>query len=772
MKNTFLFILFLANLNSAYCQNYNKLFKSIKESSFQESDKLLIELSNEKEVDLKILSLAKSIIYSDINYEKFDCLIAYENYKKYHKTETTNIKTIEKIIKKFELDILSTKTKIENQIIGIGIKNNNIDFYNYIVSLCFECNYKIVALDNLERLEFEKCISQNKENVYENFMVVYPNSQYLFEITKKRDFLIFKKSKDDYEKIKTFLKSYPNSYYFEDALKIKKSLQNNFIFKYGIDTDYYREAKYSKDTLVESWEYENNKLKRNIRYKDGYTLSDIKYDNSGKIISEENYYNGTITDYTIDNEGTPYEKKYIREKNTFNQGKLIEKIHYYRDGNIDYSEKNEGNKITRIIYYKSGNIREYEEFLPDENNWTRNGDWIQYFENGEIFAKRRYIDSKRVGEWFSYYDFANRKSNKKFTYLTFQGNYSNGQVKFYNENGIITKIENYKNGELHGKITYEDIIMGQFENGIAVGEWQVNYNHGKPWTRVFSSKNGISLQQKYEELFDSNYFTYDLLLVGNCKVYYPDGTFMINGNFTNGIVKYFGKNGKIVKIENYRNNKLDGEVIKYNSDGSVLYKEQWHEGKRDGKNTIYSPNLEFTKAEFNCKNDKVESVDFYSNNINFNSFYSFWSFIEHSRFIFFNNSENESNNQTITFNFYNNNVLEKRFFYKKDFFTNENLDVFKNGKIIYFSFENPEIIIRSGELVDGNKSGTWKYSQEDLVINFEKDIIKEFYSNGNIKSTTPLKNGLKHGIVKYYSENGKVISIENYRNGLKDCNLE
>jgi hypothetical protein len=57
--------------------------------------------------------------------------------------------------------------------------------------------------------------------------------------------------------------------------------------------------------------------------------------------------------------------------------------------------------------------------------------------------------------------------------------------------------------------------------------------------------------------------------------------------------------------------------------------------------------------------------------------------------------------------------------------------------------------------------------------NLKKDpnngTIEEFYSNGSIKSESPIKNGLRNGLVKNYSEQGRLLStaeyVNDYRNG-------
>ena len=57
-----------------------------------------------------------------------------------------------------------------------------------------------------------------------------------------------------------------------------------------------------------------------------------------------------------------------------------------------------------------------------------------------------------------------------------------------------------------------------------------------------------------------------------------------------------------------------------------------------------------------------------------------------------------------------------------------------------------------------------------FIINNSCDsvtVVKEYYSTGELKTETRLKNGLKHGFFKEYYKNGKVKLVQHYRGGIK-----
>jgi antitoxin component YwqK of YwqJK toxin-antitoxin module len=95
-----------------------------------------------------------------------------------------------------------------------------------------------------------------------------------------------------------------------------------------------------------------------------------------------------------------------------------------------------------------------------------------YFPDGKtVFTKSDFVDGKQHGEYIEY--FQNGNVNYKYS---FKNGIEDGEWIWNNEAGQLLKKENYKDGQLNGEwITYYDNgqirVKGQFENGEEVGEW-------------------------------------------------------------------------------------------------------------------------------------------------------------------------------------------------------------------------------------------------------------------------------------------------------------
>ena len=103
-----------------------------------------------------------------------------------------------------------------------------------------------------------------------------------------------------------------------------------------------------------------------------------------------------------------------------------------------------------------------------------------YFPDGKtVFTKSDFVDGKQQGEYIEY--FQNGNVNYKYS---FKNGIEDGEWIWNNEAGQLLKKENYKDGQLNGEwITYYDNgqirVKGQFENGEEVGEWLAYDEEGK-----------------------------------------------------------------------------------------------------------------------------------------------------------------------------------------------------------------------------------------------------------------------------------------------------
>jgi antitoxin component YwqK of YwqJK toxin-antitoxin module len=197
-----------------------------------------------------------------------------------------------------------------------------------------------------------------------------------------------------------------------------------------------------------------------------------------------------------------------------------------------------------LVYHENGNLYYESEF----KNGKLNGLSKIYFENGQEKEEAFYKDDIAEGLGKMFYE--NGKLLKEYTIV---GNeYSDICIEYYSNGN--RKIEsNYLNGKLHG------VFKTYFENGNI--KEQRNYvNHKLEGPVVFYNENGIKTAE---------YFLTDDLKNGKYKKYY--------------------ENGKTKEEGNYINDKIEGLVLKYDELGKIKTKVKYNNGIPE--NNEYSKNV-------------------------------------------------------------------------------------------------------------------------------------------------------------------------------------
>lgn len=112
------------------------------------------------------------------------------------------------------------------------------------------------------------------------------------------------------------------------------------------------------------------------------------------------------------------------------------------------------------------------------------GSAYAYFPDGKtVYLKSDFVNGKQHGEYVEY--FQKGQINYKYNY---KNGIEDGEWVWYDENGNILKKENYKEGNRHGEWTTwfsngQLHVKGQFENGEEVGEWLQWDEEGNPVER-------------------------------------------------------------------------------------------------------------------------------------------------------------------------------------------------------------------------------------------------------------------------------------------------
>ena len=120
--------------------------------------------------------------------------------------------------------------------------------------------------------------------------------------------------------------------------------------------------------------------------------------------------------------------------------------------------ENEKNKLDEnglrtgewVEYYDNGQIRYKGYFFEGK----REGEWVLYHNNGKLFSKGFYVEGKQTGEWEFYYEDGQ---------LWYKGSFSEGkktgEFVYYYENGQIKSTNNYLfNYEI--KVDGDMIVVG------------------------------------------------------------------------------------------------------------------------------------------------------------------------------------------------------------------------------------------------------------------------------------------------------------------------
>ena len=96
----------------------------------------------------------------------------------------------------------------------------------------------------------------------------------------------------------------------------------------------------------------------------------------------------------------------------------------------------------------------------------KKGEWLYYFESGELYVKSNYKDGKKEGEYLKYHENGQ---------LDYKGNYKDGKLEGehlkYDQNGQLRFKLNYKDDKLDGEWIYYN-KNGQLDN-------KINYKDGK-----------------------------------------------------------------------------------------------------------------------------------------------------------------------------------------------------------------------------------------------------------------------------------------------------
>ncbi len=275
------------------------------------------------------------------------------------------------------------------------------------------------------------------------------------------------------------------------------------IFKeYDIDGKLIAIYRYEDDKLAESSKevdileerktyYPGAKLKTLGTYRDGKLQGFVKeYDENGNLVKSTKYDQDVkLAEGLIDNMGREqdlwkffYETGEIKAQGKYLDGKKIDEWKYfYRNGQVEqtgsYKRDIPNGKWT--WYYENNKVHREESY----KNGVEDGISVEYDRLGYMVLNGKYVDGKRVGEWF--YQVGDHMEIGKYR----DGNKDGMWIGYYDEDKKDKSFEGlYKDGAEDGLHTYyfpNGLIkeVRLYKVGSKTGVWTLNQEDGSLYVK-------------------------------------------------------------------------------------------------------------------------------------------------------------------------------------------------------------------------------------------------------------------------------------------------
>ena len=170
-------------------------------------------------------------------------------------------------------------------------------------------------------------------------------------------------------------------------------------------------------------------------------------------------------------EGIITERYHVNKKTGLKQGEFIS---YYPDGKVFETSVYREDLLhgERSIFYENGQVMQkemlvngeyigqFKKFFEDgtlkvEGIYVENymdGPWKVYYSNGQLKEEVTFLKNIENGPFIEYHE--NGKLKAEGTYMN--GDFEHGELKLYNENGVLEKIMDCDKGICHTRWKKED----------------------------------------------------------------------------------------------------------------------------------------------------------------------------------------------------------------------------------------------------------------------------------------------------------------------------
>ncbi|HHS95520.1 MAG TPA: toxin-antitoxin system YwqK family antitoxin [Phaeodactylibacter sp.] len=389
-----------------------------------------------------------------------------------------------------------------------------------------------------------------------------------------------------------------------------------------------------------------------------------------------------------------------------------------------------GNPYNGMLYDRLEVIRQY--FQAVQNNYTGS---LRLASNGFLFGEGEMLHGKPEGTW-KHYEPERRTQEETIlrSTATYHKGYLHGISKSYNSHDgkrYVHTVKNFYKGKLRWQQRYSPIGEGSF---LAYEEHLCTeglYTFVK--SKAFRAKDTLSYEREQIRINikPSSYLRLRSLLHGDFKTYHPNGNLKEEGTYFFGAKVgqwlYYPEQGGTPQIENYPIlEKEENLYTDYFETGSYKNRGALKNGKPQGEWNTYNQDG-FLIQTLNFQEGTLEGL--------YQKYHPL-----------------EGTVQTISY-------------FKNGKLNGQSLSFAKDGKTI----------THSGQYIHGNKTGHWKYYDNDGTLLQEEHYVQGklkgkqtfYFPNGKIRKQANFFNGGLHGAFVVYNEKGQIIKQGEYLQGQK-----
>lgn len=292
--------------------------------------------------------------------------------------------------------------------------------------------------------------------------------------------------------------------------------------KTGLWIEYYNDVE--PETGIEKAKRLEGRYRNGL--KNGYFR---EYDRNGELLSTLKYIDGEVVENVE-------ELMAVEKKRTFHPNAQVEWEKTYLNGQEHgiWKKYDDSGKVVGGAIYHRGIL--LGEGVVDHKG-LKQGEWIEYFETGEIRAQGEYKDGARFGNWKFF--FKNEQVEQTGKYLA--GGKPHGMWRWYYEDGSLLREEEFRNGREDGEIIEYDrngnvLLKGYYVAGLRDGEWMIISGDYKMEGKYIDGYRFGTWKHRYlnedQLAFQGDFI--DGLPDGKHRYYHPNGKRMLTGNYEAG----------------------------------------------------------------------------------------------------------------------------------------------------------------------------------------------------------------------------------------------